>query len=403
MIGQPIEQPNEAFALVNGRVVLPDEVAAGKAVIVEGTTIRGVADSASLSPNLPTIDVHGRIITPGLIDIHTHGAVGHSFQETTETAFGAIAQENVTRGVTSILGTVTTASIADMLHSAEFCRQWMRTSHEGARMVGIHLEGPYFSEEQKGAQDPKHLRTPDDGSADLLLRNPDAIRIMTFAPELPGAIELTRRLVELGIVPAAGHSSARDENVLRAMEAGLSHIIHIWSSQSTMVREGPWRKPGLLEATLTFDGFTAEMITDNRHLPATLMKLAYKCLGPDRLCAISDATNGTGMPEGTRFKMGELEYVVHDGVAMTLDGASFAGSTTLLNQMVPILTDVVGIPLAEAIRMTSLTPARVIGMAAEKGSLEAGKDADIAIFDDDFTAWRTMIAGQWAYARHNAQ
>jgi len=150
---------------------------------------------------------------------------------------------------------------------------------------------------------------------------------MTYAPESPEALELTARVARLGIVPTAGHSSARDEDVLVAMEVGLRHAIHIWSEQSTTIREGPWRKPGLLEATLAFDELTAEMIADNKHLPPTLMKLAYKCKGSDRLCVVSDATSGAGMPEGARFHMGEVEYEVHDGVGMLLDHTGFAGST----------------------------------------------------------------------------
>lgn len=192
---------------------------------------------------------------------------------------------------------------------------------------------------------------------------------------------------------------AKDEDVLAAMEVGLRHAIHLWSAQSSTVREGPWRKPGLLEASLVFEGLTGEIIADNKHLPPTLMKLAYMCKGPDRLCVVSDATSGAGLPEGARFRMGEMEYEVRDGVGMLFDRTAFAGSTTLLNQMMPILTEAVGIPPVEAVRMGTLTPARVIGVDDRKGSLEAGKDADIAIFEEDFTAWRTMIAGKWAYAR----
>ena len=164
-----------------------------------------------------------------------------------------------------------------------------------------------------------------------------------------------------------------------------------------MVREGPWRRPGLLEATLAFDGLTAEMICNNKHLPATLMKLAYKCVGPDRLCAISDATPGAGLPQGTRFRLGEMEYEVDDGVGVMLDRSAFAGSTTLLNEMVPILRDVVGVPLPAAVRMVTLTPARVLGMHDRRGSLETGKDADITVFDDDFRVWRVMMGGEWVY------
>ena len=398
MLGRKLEQPKGRFALTNGRVILPQEIVTGKAVIVEGGKILGIADAGSLGASTGKIDVGGRYIAPGLIDVHTHGALDHTFNEPTAEAFASITEENVKHGVTSLLATISTAPIPDMVKCLEFSRQWMHEPCEGAQVLGIHLEGPYFSMTQKGAQDPKNIRAPDDGTTDVLLEHHDVIKIMTYAPELPGALEFTARLAKLGIVPAAGHSSARDEDVLAAMEAGLRHAIHVWSGQSSTMREGPWRKPGLLEATLVFDELTAEMIADNKHLPPTLMKLAYKCKGADRLCVISDATSGAGMPEGARFHMGGMEYEVHDGVGMLLDHTGFAGSTTLVNQMVPILTNFVGIPLVEVIRMATLAPASVIGVDDHKGSLEAGKDADIAIFEDDFVAWRTMISGQWAYA-----
>jgi N-acetylglucosamine-6-phosphate deacetylase len=395
MIGNEIEQPKGRFALTNGRVILPQEIVTGKAVVVEGKRIVSIADADSVSAEAEKTDVGGRYITPGLMDIHVHGALGHTFNEPDVEAFATITEENVRRGVTSLLATMATAPISDLVKCLEFSRQWMHEPHEGSQVLGVHLEGPYFSMAQKGAQDPENIRTPDDGTPDILLEHRDVLKIMTYAPELPGALELTARLARLGIVPAAGHSAAKEKDVLAAMKVGLRHIIHIWSGQSSTVREGPWRKPGLLEATLVFDGLTVEMISDNKHLPPTLMKLAYKCIGADRLCIVSDASSGAGMPEGAHFRMGDMEYEVHDSVGMMFDRTSFASSTTLVNQMVPILTDAVGIPLVEAIQMATLTPARVIGLDDRKGSLEAGKDADLAVFDDDFTAWRTMIGGRW--------
>jgi N-acetylglucosamine-6-phosphate deacetylase len=385
---------NKRFALVNGHVVLCEAVELGKAVIVDGPIIAGIVDSAELGEEIEKVDVGGRLIAPGLIDIHTHGALGHTFNEPTAEAFAIITQENARRGVTSLLATPATAPISNLVACLEFSRQWMGETQAGAQVLGVHLEGPYFNLPQAGAQDPANIRNPNDGTVDQLLEQHDVIRMVSYAPELPGALELTARLAALGIVPAAGHSSAKEDEVVAAIEVGLRHIIHIWSAQSTTVREGPWRKPGLLEVSLASDSLTVEMICDNKHLPPTLMKLTYKCIGADRLCVISDATSGAGLPEGARFRMGEMEYEVHDGVGMMFDRSCFAGSTTLINDMIPILIEHVGVPLVEAIRMASLTPARVIGVDGCKGSIETGKDADIAIFNDDFTAWRTLIGGQ---------
>ena len=391
-----LDEPGRRCALVNGRVVLPDAIVLGKAVVIEGERIAGVADAGAFGSDCAQIDVCGRYITPGLIDIHTHGALGHSFDEPTDEAFDTITLENARRGVTSLLATLAPAPIPDLVHCLEFCRAWMRGGHRGSQVLGMHLESPYVSPAQKGALDPGSMHAPDDGTADALLAHHDVIKLFAVAPELPGALQLIHRLNDLNIVPAAGHSMAKEEDIRAAMREGLRHVTHIWSAMSCVVREGPWRKPGLLEAALTFDGLTVEMISDNKHLPPTLMKLAYKCIGADRLCAISDATSGAGLPDGARFRMGEMEYEVRDGVGMMFDRSAFAGSTTLVNQMVPILTNVVGIPLVEAIRMLTLTPARVIGCSDRKGSIGHGKDADIAIFDDDWTAWRTMIGGRWA-------
>lgn len=381
------------YALVNGAIVLPDAVVTGKALVVEGATISGLASRDNLG-DITMHDMGGRYIAPGLIDIHIHGAMGHSFDDPTEAAYRAVVEENARCGVTSLLVTLSTAPIDRLVRCLEFSRQWMQTDHEGAQVLGVHLEGPYLSMEQRGAQDPRHIRTPNDGTADALLEYCDVMRIFTLAPELPGALELIRRIVASGVVAAVGHSKARDTNLQAAEEAGVRHIIHMWSGQSSTVREGPWRRPGLLEASLASRSLTGEIIADNRHLPPTLMKLAYRCFGAARLCAVSDATSGAGLPDGSAFGLGEMTYEVRDGVGMLADQSSFAGSTTLLGQMIPILINEVGISVTDAFRMASLTPARVVGADGGKGSLAAGKDADIAIFNSDLTSWRTIVGGK---------
>ncbi len=381
------------FALVNGRVVLPTAVTQDKVIVIERDKIVAVTDEGALGADIERVDVGGRYITPGLIDLHTHGALGHTFNEPTADAFATICAENARRGVTRVVATLATAPIPDLVACLNFAREWMHAPRAGARVQGVYLESPYISPAQKGALDAANIRTPDDGTADVLLEHSDVIKIFALAPELPGALTLVEKLARRGIVPAVGHSSARDDQVLAAMRVGLRHVTHIWSAMSSTIREGPWRRPGVLETALTYDGLTVEMICDNKHLPPTLMKLAYKCIGAERLCVISDATSGAGLPEGARFRMGALEYEVHDGVGMMLDRSAFAGSTTLVNAMIPILTNVVGVPLVEAIRMLTLTPARVLGVEARAGSLTPGKDADVAIFDADWRAWRVYIGG----------
>ena len=384
------------FALTNGRLMLPDQIVTDKALLIDDGVIVALGEAGSLASETVRVDVGDRLVTPGLIDIHIHGALGHTFNDATAEAFGAITEENAKRGVTGLLATTATDSIENLTASLALTKEWMSKPRAGAHILGAHVEGPYFAMSQRGAQDPAHIRNPDDGTVEDLLAFAEIMRILSFAPELPGALPLTQRLIELGIVAAAGHSEAREEDVTPAIDAGLSHMIHMWSAQSTTVREGPWRKPGLLEVSLTDARLTGEIIADGKHLPPTLMKLAYMCLGPDRLSVISDATSGAGLPEGSRFRMGGMEYEVHDGVGMLFDRTAFAGSTTLLNQMLPILIDQVGIPLVEAVRMATLTPARVIGVDEHKGSLAVGKDADLAIFDANFEAWGVIIRGQWA-------
>jgi N-acetylglucosamine-6-phosphate deacetylase len=384
------------LALIGGRLVLPGRVLDGHALLLRGGRIEAIARGADLGDATERLDVGGALVAPGLVDIHTHGALGRSFLEDDDTAFATILELQLRHGVTSVLATTSTAPLPAIVAALARTRAWMAAGSDrpGARLLGAHVEGPYFAAAQAGAQDSAHLRAPDDGSADALLAYADVIRLLSYAPELPGAVALTRRLVELGIVAAAGHAAATDADVDACRAWGLRHVIHMWSGQSTTVREGPWRRPGLLEAALASDDLSAEVIADGKHLPVTLLRLALRCFGSDRLCIVSDAVPGAGLPDGARFSMGEMVYDVHDGVGMMLDRSAFAGSTTLLDGMLRVMTEQVGVPLAEAVKMASLTPARVIGVADRKGSLEAGKDADLALFEPDLTHRCTLIAGR---------
>jgi N-acetylglucosamine-6-phosphate deacetylase len=383
-------------ALVGGRLVLPGRVLDGHALLLHGGRIEAIARPGDLAGADERVDVGGALVMPGLVDIHTHGALGRSFLDASDEAFATILEEQLRHGVTALLATTSTAPLPAIVATLDRTRAWMAAGRDrpGARLLGAHVEGPYFAAAQAGAQDPAHLRTPDDGSVDALLAYADVVRLLSYAPELPGAVALTRRLTELGIVAAAGHAEATDDDLDACRAWGLRHVIHLWSGQSTTVREGPWRRPGLLEAALASDDLSAEVIADGKHLPVTLLRLALRCFGSDRLCIVSDAVPGAGLPDGSRFSMGEMVYEVRDGVGMMLDRSAFAGSTTLLDGMLRVMTEQVGAPLAEAVKMASLTPARVIGVGDRKGSLEVGKDADLALFEPDLRHRCTVVDGR---------
>jgi N-acetylglucosamine-6-phosphate deacetylase len=224
-----------------------------------------------------------------------------------------------------------------------------------------------------------------------------AIRRVTLSPEIVGCMELTRELNAVGIVVSAGHSAMTYDEMMPAIEAGVRHVTHIFCAMSSTVRKGPWRHPGILETALVDDRLTTEMIADGKHLPAALMQLAWRCKGADRLCLVSDAMRGTGMPPGGRSTFGPrdgTEVVIADGVAMLPDMTAFASSVTPLDAMVRNVIEMVGAPLHEVVRMASLTPARIIGLADRKGSLEPGKDADLCILDADFRVQQTIIGGK---------
>lgn len=387
----------DAFAVTGGTLVLPDRLAPGAALVVADGRIRAVTPEAELDEGLRRVDAAGAYVLPGLVDIHTHGAGGRLFNEADDDAWATILAVQLAHGVTTVLPTTLTAPLPELTAALAHGRRWLAAPRRGAQVAGMHVEGPYFATAQAGAQDPAHIRDPDDGSVPALLEYADVIRLMSYAPELPGALELTDRLVAAGVVAAAGHSDARDTQLRAAMERGLTHVIHLFSGQSTTVREGPWRRPGLLEASLAFDDLTVEVIADHRHLPTTLLRLAYKAIGPDRLCLVSDATHGAGLPEGTRLKLGSHDIVIGDGVAMLADLTAFAGSTTLLDRMLQVMHFEVGLPLVEVVRMASLVPARAVRLDGAKGSLEAGKDADFALFTTDLTPLAVYVGGAPAW------
>lgn len=380
-------------ALIGPRIVLEDRVVTGHAVLVRDGSIEAVVPVKDVPSDVAQRNLGPGYLAPGLVDIHTHGANGSGFNDGDAAGTKRALVGMLDAGVTTVLPTLATASIEDLERSLQVLDE-TRDADDLPRLPGVHLEGPYFSTVQRGGQDLNHLRRPDDGSVERLLDFGNLIRMVSYAPELPGAVALTRRLVSVGIIAAAGHSDATEDELLACQRAGLSHVIHVFSGQSTVSRQGPWRQPGLLEATLGSDDLTVEMIGDGKHLPAGLMRLAYRCLS-GRLCLVSDSTPGAGFAEGDHYRMGEVEYVIEGGVGMTQDRKSFGGSTTLLPAMIPIAMDALGIGVHEAVAMASVLPARAAGLDSRIGRIAPAAFADFVLFGEQLDVRGVAVGGQW--------
>jgi N-acetylglucosamine-6-phosphate deacetylase len=279
-------------------------------------------------------------------------------------------------------------------------RQYQQAAMQDCcRYVGIHIEGPYIAPAAKGAHPLETLLTPREHGYGWILENRDIIREVTVAPELPGMQEMIARLTDAGILISGGHDAAEPEDIVAAVEAGMRHCTHIYCAMSTLHKTDGQRRHGLCEYAMTHDELTAEMIADNHHVPPLLAKMIHKAKGADRVCLVSDAIGPAGLPESEQlYRLGTGEDCtmvrVEDGVAMVEDRSCYAGSVQALDQMVRNMVLDSEIPLADAVRMASLTPAQVIGIADQCGSIEQGKRADLCVLDSGLHVLKTVIAGR---------
>jgi N-acetylglucosamine-6-phosphate deacetylase len=336
------------------------------------------------------VDATGCLVAPGLVDVHVHGALGHDFTDPAPAAWRLALEAHLRAGTTTALATLASTSEE---RTAAALSTGARLLGDAPTLAGVHIEGPCLAPGQRGAHTLGHLREPA-----AVLRElsplPPALRMVTLAPELPGAGELISYLSGHGVTVSAGHSTATVEQLEHARHLGLSHLAHLWSGQSALTRPGLHRVPGLLEASLASDELTAEVIADGHHLPHTLLTIALRCLGPKRLCLVSDATAGTGLPPGSRFRTGATIGQVHDGYAATEDGTSLCGSTTPLAVTAARMRELTGAAVEDVVTMATATPARVAGLYPRKGSLLPGADGDAVLLSEDLSVHAVILAGR---------
>ncbi|MGA3172223.1 MAG: N-acetylglucosamine-6-phosphate deacetylase [Chthoniobacteraceae bacterium] len=381
--------------LAGAHIILPDRILrAGHLRIEEGVIAEVSALPIARRGDEEIKELGGLYVAPGFIDLHIHGALGRDTMEAGAEAFDTICRHHATGGTTALCLTTIAAPLNQILAVITAARQYCQAAPRGARVLGVHIEGPYFSPEKKGAHLPSMLRNPDPAEWRQLLEHADMITQMTLAPELPGALPLIEALAQRGIIASAGHSDAWDEEIAAAFAHGLRHATHTFNCMSMSRRRGPYRAAGVLEFVLSEPEILCEVIADGRHVSPTLLQLLCRAKGADGIALITDATAGAGLPPESRFKLGEIVCVARDGVALTEDGTTLAGSTSSMIRGVRNMVELCGLSMVEAVKIASLNPARALGIDTRKGSIAPGMDADLVILSPDIEVSETWVGGQ---------
>ena len=390
----------QRIKIYNGRIITPYRIIPNGTILITGDTITAIAEGDASFDDAIEIDAKENYVSPGFIDIHVHGGGGYDFMDESEEAFLKIAQTHAKHGTTAMLPTTLTSEKEGLLHTLELYEQANKKNTSGAQFIGMHLEGPYFALNQRGAQDPKYIRDPDPAEYKEILQHSPSIKRWSAAPELKGAIEFGKYITSKGVLAAVAHTDAIYEEVLDAFENGYTLATHLYSAMSGVTRRNAFRYAGVIESAYLLDEMDVEIIADGVHLPAPLLKLVYKIKGADRTALITDAMRAAGMPEGEsvlgNLKTG-LKVIVEDGVAKLPDRTSFAGSVATTDRLVRTMINLADVPLIDAVRMITKTPARIMKIDDKKGSLAEGKDADVLIFDEDINIKMTMINGKIIY------
>ncbi len=372
--------------IVGGLIVLPDRVAAGKALAIDGGKIAGIVDT--VPEGAETIDAKGGYVTPGLIDIHVHGYMDADTCDADPEGIRRMANGVAANGVTSFLPTTMTVSEQEIRASIENVRALMPESKgwDGAEILGVHAEGPFINPKKKGAQAAENIKTPD---AEFFREYKDVVRIITLAPEMDEGHKAIKQLAAEGFLVSMGHTDADYDEAVSAVADGVAHVTHLFNACTALAH----RNPGVVGAAFNTD-VTVEMIADTFHINPALFSIVAR-LKSDKLVLITDCTRAGGMPDGEYELGGQPIYL--KGIECRLADGTIAGSVLRLNVAVRNMLEHTSLPVHEVVAMVTSHPAKAI-KAAGKGVLDAGYDADIAIFDKDWNTQATIKYGKVIYS-----
>lgn len=381
--------------ILHGTAVLPHAEQPDSLVLLQDGVLAyvGPYDEGRIPAGAAQYDATGAHVLPGLIDTHVHGTYGDDVMTSGAEGMRRISARFPQYGTTAWLPSTISARHPELMSAVEACVEAQQNPADGAQIVGIHVEGPYINMKRKGAQPAEGVRDPNFDEVDeLLAAGAEQIRVVTLAPELPGGDALIRLLVSRGIIASMGHSDATYEQALEAIATGATHATHLFNAMPPIHH----RDPGLITACLNEPEVVAEVIPDGVHLNPQIVRLALRSKGREKAALITDAFSATGLGEGVHT-LGPHRVTVK-GLLCTLDNGTIAGSLLTMEQAVRNAMSFAGVSLVDAVYMSSLVPARIAGCAERKGSLEAGKDADVTVLDRNGHCLATWVGGRQLYA-----
>lgn len=375
---------NRYKKLVNGKIITPSGIRNGYSLIIADGKIAEITNSNIEIEGCETIDAKGNYIAPGCIDIHLHGGNGFDFTAGTPEAFHAIARAHAEHGMTAIYPTLAASPRKVFEQAIRTCEAVMNDPRDGeAQIMGLHLEGNYLNKTMCGGQDPANLYPPDPKEYRELLASTDCIKRWSASPELPGGMEFGRYASERGVLVSLAHTTANYPIVKAAFEAGYTHATHFYNAMTGVHKDREFKHEGTIESVYLMDGMTVELVADGIHVPPVILKMVYKFLGPERIALVTDsmfAAAFSGSVEGI-----DPRIIVEDGVGKLADHSALASSIATADRLIRTMVQQADVPLIDAVRMASETPAKIMHIDDRKGTLEKGKDADIIIFDDNIT------------------
>ena len=373
--------------LGNARVVTPGGVLSPGWVRIEGSRIEAVGSGPPTGQETEVRDLGGAWLLPGFVDIHVHGGGGASMTDADAAQILQAVEFHRRHGTTRTLVSLVTAPLETMLAGAAVVADLVHAGVPG--IAGSHLEGPFLSRPRRGAQDPDSLLAPDAAVLErLLAAGRGTVRMVTVAPELPGALELIRAVTAAGAVAAVGHTDASYEEAARGFEAGARVATHLFNGMRPLHH----RDPGAVAAALERADVVCELVNDGIHLAPSAIRLVALAAGPDRMALITDAISATGMPDGD-YLLGPKPVRVREGRATLAEGGTIAGSTLTMDRAFRRTVREVGLPVEDAVTAASATPARVLGLEAAIGAIAPGREADLVVLDESLELVEVMGGG----------